>query len=145
MRPLAVVLAAATLTASAGCGLPSVFADKPPSKVAITGTLTIRGGESANGEHGEPCEMRGGYKDIRQGAQVVVTDTASKTIAVGQLDGGRVDRPDGTAYPSRKCVFSFALTAPAGHDFYGVEISHRGRVQYSADQIKNSLELTLDD
>jgi hypothetical protein len=75
-----------------------------------------------------PCIPGGGYRDIG-GAQVVVSDAAGKTIATGSL-------PPSGRIVDLTCVFDFEVEGiPGGHDFYGVAISHRGRLQYRRDQL----------
>lgn len=81
----------------------------------------------------DDCWGSGGYGDLKQGAQITVTDAGGKVIALGQLGAGRMS---GDA-----CVMLFTLDVPAGHDFYGVEISHRGVVRYTADQMHRYLGL----
>lgn len=136
---------AAIAVIATGCG--SVLATPKPSAPAminISGTIAVRGGVSQNGLDGEACATTGaGYKDIQAGVQVVITDAASKTVALATLGPGTMRRPGGPDDFERHCVFSFAAPAPAGHDFYGVEVSHRGRVQFTAAQVKAPLELTL--
>ncbi|MFF0864122.1 hypothetical protein ACFYUV_20355 [Nonomuraea sp. NPDC003560] len=144
---LRTVCLAAVATLITGCGsiLP-VPKSSPSATLDISGTIAVRGGVSQNGLDGEPCTTTGaGFKDIQEGVQVVVTDAASKTIALAALGPGKMRRPGGPDALDRHCVFPFAVSAPAGHDFYGVEVSHRGRVQFTAAQVKTPLELTLGD
>jgi len=78
----------------------------------------------------------GGYSDIRQGAAVTVKDAAGKTLALSQLGAGV---PDGSA-----CRFDFTVSdVPAGEKFYGVEVSRRGVVQYTEDQMRAGVTLSL--
>jgi len=107
------------------------------------GALTVSGSVTVHGEHPQvvtanelTCVTGGGYDDIREGAQVVVTDASGATIAVGRLGFGSWKRNVG-------CVFLFELEVPGGHDFYGIEVSHRGRLQYPAEQLAAPLDLTL--
>lgn len=81
---------------------------------------------------GKPCVAGGGYADIN-GAQVVVTDPAGKTIATSQLPSSGILR-DANGF---MCEFAFSVDVPGGHDFYGIEVSHRGRLQYSEGQLKS--------
>ncbi len=81
------------------------------------------------------CTGEGVFADIRQHAQVVVTDAAGKTIGVGKLGTG--------VHVEEGCVFRWALAVEAGHDFYGVEVSHRGVSKYSAAQMSLPVELVL--
>lgn len=93
-------------------------------------------GQVEYGDH-PACSGKGEYADIRQHAQVVVTDAAGKTIGVGKLGTG--------VHTEEGCVFRWALAVPAGHDFYGVEVAHRGLSRYSAAQMNLPVELVLGD
>jgi hypothetical protein len=127
----------------AGCGS-SHHAKQPPAKVEVRGSLTITdpsnfmledgGSTMAAGAHG-PCLGLSGYGDIVPGAQVTVTDDSGRTIAVGSLDAGSVT-PDGA------CRFTFTVPAPSGAEFFGVEVTHRGIVQFPADEVGRA-DLTL--
>jgi hypothetical protein len=108
----------------------------------VSGSVTLtdsyaRGQQAFEGQAlpTDDCWGSGGYADIKRGTQVTVTDANGKVIALGQLGGGRVS---GTA-----CVLLFALDVPAGQDFYGVEIAHRGAVRYTVDQMHRQLSLGL--
>ena len=72
------------------------------------------------------CQGTGGYSDIGEGAGVTVTDGAGTVLATGSLSGG-----GGTAY---ECNFNFAIEVPDA-DFYRVEVSHRGEMTYSRQQM----------
>mgnify|MGYP001562051118 CR=1 FL=1 len=115
----------------------SAASPKPiaPTSIFVSGTLSLHQGL---GGRGVECTGHGGYDDISAGAQVIVTDAASKTVAVGELDPGARDG-EGV------CVFPFSLMVPTGETIYGIEVSHRGRVQYQAGQLKQPLSLTLGD
>jgi hypothetical protein len=78
----------------------------------------------------------GGYSDVATGVQVVISDSAGKTVAVGRLGSG--------ATKGRFCVMPFTIAnVPAGKGFYGVEVSHRGRLQYPEADLRHGLALTL--
>lgn len=102
--------------------------------VTIHGTLELR---SADGFHlvGSQCVGDGGYSDISAGAQVVVTDETSKTVGVGSLGTG--------SWIGSHCEWPFEVKVPDGSAFYGVEVTHRGRVQYPADRLDKPITLTL--
>lgn len=106
-----------------------------PQTYRITGTFTLADRYSGGGGGG--CSGDGGFRDISQGTQVTVTDSAGATVALGLLGAGRIE--NGT------CVFPFEVDGvPAGKDFYGIEVSHRGAVKYLEDEVKSgSLKLTL--
>jgi len=72
---------------------------------------------------GESCRGSGGYSDIAAGSSVTITDSSGKVVALGQLEDGRPGLP-GT------CALHFRVEGiPRGSGFYGVEVSHRGKVQ----------------
>lgn len=102
--------------------------------IDVSGTLVLRDGYTSSPQG---CQGKGGYDDIHSGAQVVITDAAGTTLALGTL---------GTGFPASAagCRFGFTVTSvPGGHDFYGVEVSHRGRVQYAADALADGVTVTL--
>lgn len=117
-----------------------------PEPVTVTGTLTVPGGYTEaglEGGSGQLCAVDGGYADIRAGAQVVVTDDGGKTLVLGQLGAGKLRLPDLEHWGTRSCVFPFSVQAPGGHDFYGVEVTHRGVVRFTAEQLRRPVEMSL--
>jgi hypothetical protein len=106
-----------------------------PETFTLTGTLTLRDPDP----FGEPCVMSGGYSDINAGAQVVVTGAAGQTLALGHLQPG--------AYSDAPyCRFPFTVPqVPAGESFYAVEVTHRGKVQYTEERLRRPIDLTLGD
>ncbi|WP_433445667.1 hypothetical protein [Nonomuraea sp. CA-141351] len=108
----------------------------PPTLLDVSGRVVLKTwpGQVEYGDH-PACSGKGEYADIRQGAQVVVTDAAGKTIGVGKLGSG--------VHVEEGCVFRWALAVAPGADFYGVEVSHRGLSKYSAAQMSLPVELVL--
>lgn len=140
MRAIIATLAAVLTFALSGCGAP------PP--LDVTGAISVPGGITAGGSEGgnyQPCITSGGYSDIRAGAQVVVTSAEGKVLAVSKLDKGALSVPSGASWGERSCVFSFRAQVPAGQDFYGVEVAHRGAVVYPAARMREHLVLSLGD
>ncbi|MEU4578946.1 hypothetical protein [Nonomuraea sp. NPDC023979] len=134
-------ISAVLLVALAGLAVvATVWLRAPVMAPALTvdGSVTVRGEPPAVLTNNElSCTTGGGFDDIRQGAQVVVTDAAGKTIALGELSAGSWKRNVG-------CIFLFNVEdVPAGEKFYGVEVSHRGRVQYTAGQLAEPLALDI--
>ncbi|AQZ67625.1 unnamed protein product [[Actinomadura] parvosata subsp. kistnae] len=124
---------------------PGTETDPPPAPVTPETTLPallVRGTvilkvtpDSVDlGDHPD-CYGKGDFADVNLGAQIVVTDAAAKTIALGRLDDGM--------HQERGCVFEFSMAVPAGHEFYGVEIAHQGRQQYTAAQMNEPIEVTF--
>lgn len=118
----------------------------PPDPVTVAGTLTVPGGYAHGGLEGgpgQPCAVDGGHADIRAGAQVVVTDASGETLALGRLGGGTLQLPDPGVWGTRSCAFPFTVQAPGGHAFYGVEVTHRGVLRYTDEQLRRPLEMSL--
>lgn len=74
------------------------------------------------------CMGDGGYSDISAGTAVNVYDSSGAVVAVGELSRGRGSYSSG-------CTFSFSVPdVPTGERFYQVEISHRGKMNLTADE-----------
>ena len=104
-----------------------------PQPFTVKGTLEV-----VNSDFGaDPCSIAGN-EYIVEGAAVTVTDASHKTVALGQLGAGHKDNA------SLGCSFTFTVNdVPPGPKFYGVEISHRGSVQYTAAQLHDGVALSL--
>ncbi|WP_320067855.1 hypothetical protein [Micromonospora sp. RTGN7] len=150
IRPLLPAAALVALAAAlAGCasasdaGQPAASATTAPANRGVAGALTLDDPAGFTWSSDTGCVGTGGYADIREGAQVVITDAAGATIGLGKLDQGKLD---GTL-PGRTadiCKFTFHLASvPSGKGFYGVEVAHRGTVQYPEDKVFGALALTL--
>lgn len=145
----ALVLIAATaggtwwLTRPAASSAPPTAVASPtgPSPLPIFGRLELDD-VTLLAEPGDECWGHRGYDDIRGGAQVTITDSAGKVIGVGALDPGYVTYDStGAAYT---CKFEFVVTGvKAGGGFYGVEVAHRGRVQFSEAALAAAIKLSL--
>lgn len=113
----------------------AVKAATGPSTYRVTGSMSL-----ARGYDGmtTPCGGTGGYKDIRAGAQVSVSDAEGATVAIGRLEAG-------TVTSGRGCVLPFTVDkVPAGKGFYGIEVSHRGVLRYDeAEFSTRNIDLTL--
>jgi hypothetical protein len=110
------------------------------------GTLTIQGGLTLNASLSVlnlddlHCEGMDGYDDIRAGTSVTVADASGATIAVGKLGDGRLN---GSGF-TRTCGFVFTVAdVPAGKGFYGIEVSHRGRMTYAEADVTNARSVQL--
>lgn len=102
------------------------------------GTLTVsRIGVGL--DSGEPCSGTGGYSDISFGTQVTITDAAGTLVAMGNLSLGRKTK--------QGCEFPFTVDdITPGSKFYTVEISRRGGLTKTEDQLRaGELAFTLGD
>jgi len=103
--------------------------------ISVHGQMRITDPDGFDLNAGGECAGDGGYTDIHAGTQVVITDRSGATVAVGQLGrGSRIN-----SY----CELPFNLDVPGGSDFYGIEVSHRGVLQYPRDRLVDPLVVTL--
>lgn len=115
---------------------PTSAVPPPPSAFTLRGTLALTPDSVSRGiahPSSTTCAGKGGYKDLGQGASVTIFDSSSTIIASGQLDAGAFngDLLDAT------CTFSFSVPGvPNGHDYYQVEVSHRGKVTLKGDDAR---------
>ena len=101
-----------------------------PAPIEVDGDLELME-EGRHPKFGRQCAAKSaGYDDITAGAQVTVTNEAGTVLAVGTLQNGT---GTGTG-----CKFPFTVTVPPGHQFYGFEISHRGVIRYSEEQLRTT-------
>jgi hypothetical protein len=109
-----------------------------PSTFTVTGTFAIT---APAGTYNPATYCTGaGYADVHTGTEVVLSDEAGKTLAVGQLVA---DASLGDA-SRRGCAYTFTLTGvPAGIKIYGLTMSHRGTVHYTEAQLRAGPHLTL--
>lgn len=138
-RPIAIAAVVAAVVVVVTVVLAVALSGK--STMTVHGKMTIDGsGAITTGSN--RCTGSGGYGDIRQGTQVVITDETGTIIATTQLGQGSADGTISVSGPAI-CVFEFAVDVPTGKKFYGVEVSHRGRVQFTQDDLKKGPDLTL--
>ena len=139
MKHLAIASSLIAVMLLTGCAATAPKAKPTPTTLTVTGMLALTDASSVF-DQGTTCLVVGnGYADIKEGAPVVITDASGKTIALGALDPGKADASD-----SSTCDFPFTLKGvPDGQKFYGIQISHRGIVQYTRGQMIDSPTLTL--
>lgn len=101
--------------------------------VTVDGDITVTSPADVTST-GAGCYTGGGYADIKTGAQVVIKDETGKVLATTTLGPGT---------GAGTCTFPFRADVPAGSDFYGVELGHRGVVQFTADQMAAGVHLTI--
>jgi hypothetical protein len=114
-----------------------------PAAIAIDGTLELDGVVGPGWKVGVECWGNRGYDDIREGAQVTVTDRDGAVLALGRLLAGVVT-DDPRLEGAKTCVFGFTVLAvPAGKGIYGVEVAHRGIVRFEEAKLAAAIGLTL--
>jgi hypothetical protein len=80
---------------------------------------------------------------VAQGAQVVVTNSTGAVIGTSQLGPGDQKNLAGYGSFGATCNYPFALQVPGGLARYGVTVSHRGTIWFSARQMQKGPGLTL--
>ena len=86
---------------------------------------------------GKECQGAGGYTDLVEGTPVVVRDGDGEVIGSGRFAAGRGTRTGklgGISAPSA-CVFAFTLKHVPDAETYSFEMSHRGGVVYTYDEL----------
>jgi hypothetical protein len=96
----------------------------------IAGTVVIPGDYASWAPTEQTCWGAGGYGDLAEGAQVVVSDPEGAVIGTGALEAGVWTSYTSPSNPSR-CSFAFSVADLPDVAFYSVEVSHRGQVTYS--------------
>lgn len=125
----------ATSTSDSPTGTKAATASNAASKTTpgtftLLGTFVLTEGAIDDGALG--CEGTGGYDDIGLGTSVTVYDAAGTVIAASELVLSDFDSA------ARSCSFDISVdNVPDGERFYQVEISHRGKVQLSAEEAKS--------
>jgi hypothetical protein len=105
--------------ASGGRRLPALTGNK------LHGVFTLMG---ENDGLSASCLGTGGYADIHAGASVTVRDEASKVIGTSSLGSGKpVDRT---------CVYEFEVSGLPDANYYSVEVSHRGSVNFAKSEVE---------
>ena len=127
-----------------GCAATPAATPTPtaPATFDVTGTLTLSR-VMLYGSDGDSCSGIEGYDDIRTGTQVKVSDDTGKIVGLGALKAGLARDSKPSWKGTDLCVFDFEVKGiPDSGAIYGVEVSHRGVVQFTRDQA-DSVSLTL--
>lgn len=96
----------------------------------LHGSVTLHTGDGLT-RSGTSCRGSGGYSDLTAGAPVTIKNESGAIIATGSLDAGVSD----PSYPTVVCRFSYTIANVPGAKFYTIEVSHRGGLTYSQDQL----------
>lgn len=126
-------------------------ANEPDTQVGdAVPTITIMGNLHLNDlapgwTVGAACHaLSPGYADVAAGAQVIVTDPAGKVVGTGTLGAGKVEVNPKLGSPAKICTFPFTVTGvPTGLSTYGIQVSHRGVLQYRETDLAGPVILDL--
>ena len=112
---LIVLAAAGSVAAAVALSAPHTFTAK--------GVVMLSGTDCAS--------IPPGYEDITKGADVTVKDPSGKVIGLGELGAGK-DLGSGIG-----CAYFFSVKdVPSGLGIYGIEVTHRGLLQYKEASLK---------
>jgi hypothetical protein len=81
-------------------------------------------------EVGAACVGSSGYDDIGPGTTVTVRNEEGETIGTGRLS-------EGVHAEGFGCDYTFSVEVPKAQ-FYRVEVSHRGELEYSASEMEEN-------
>jgi hypothetical protein len=104
----------------------------PETTYTLTGEISLLGLDNSFTLTAPSCVGDGGYDDFREGTGVTVRDQAGAIIATGSLTGGR--RPGSSG---NSCAFLFTIPGVPYSAFYSVEVSHRGELEYSFEEMES--------
>jgi len=108
-----------------------------PSVFTATGHIDVDGSTYKLYGSVPTCQVEEGYDDIATGAQVTVKSPQGDVVALGRLGVPLKHGP-------YACRFPFTVTdIPEGFPLYSVEVSHRGALTYSEDEMQSGLKFTL--
>lgn len=121
---------------------------KPDTTFMVVGQMQVSGSSSnlAFGNSVAECRGKAGFDDLREGAQVVVTNAAGRTVAIGHLGTGKSATTGGGDSVVRLVACTFPIKVedvPDGENFYGITVTHRGTQQYTREQLRQPIHLTL--
>jgi serine/threonine-protein kinase len=118
-----------TLLISAVLGLIIIAACGGSALHTIRGEFTLTDDSLRYVTATRVCIGGGGYDDLQAGAQVRVKDASGTVIGTGSLKGG-------SSIGGRKCVFLFEVENLPQSDFYSIEVTHRGGISYSYEELE---------
>ena len=131
------LLALMIVGAAAGMGRASGPAAAADDGHTVKGYLSLQ--DSAT-FIGKVCQGAGGYTDLEEGTPVVVRDGDGQVIGAGRFAAGRgtrIAKVGGVSVPSA-CVFAFRLKHVPDAETYSFEMSHRGGVVYTHEELEES-------
>ena len=111
-----------------------LHSNKGTATFTVTGTMTISGLSGTGIQTGiaGSCKGTGGYSDLAPGAEVVISDSTGRTLAIGQVGSTKSSKSD-----DLHCTLPFEVEqVPLGKGFYGVQVGHRNAVQFTEAQLK---------
>lgn len=110
-----------------------------PDTFTMDGAMLLNSYDDVSSTTDGGCTGTGGYSDISEGTTLTVYDAEENVLAVGRL-GQSTSSGSG-------CLFYFTVDdVPKEQKFYRVEVAHRGKVTFSAEQATSGdIEMSLGD
>jgi hypothetical protein len=89
---------------------------------------------------GKMCQGAGGYTDLVEGTPVVVRDGDGQVIGTGHFGSGKGagGAKAGAVNAPWACVFPFTVKHVPDADTYSFQVSHRGGVVYTHDELEEN-------
>lgn len=110
-------------------------------KITVHGTFEVAG---------DVLQSSQNYPDISDGTQVVVVDPSGKVIGTGQLSYDAkatavFNKALGSAASlvGGETFYDFTVTVPSGESRYGIEVSHRGTIWFTPEQMQKGPGLSI--
>lgn len=112
----------------------------PADTFSLAGNVWLKNSADVLNLDGSRCEGTGSHSDIRQGAQVKVTDPSGAQMgAAGLQQGYMVGEGFG-----RICVFAFTIDGvPSGRASYSVAVANRAPTVHSEDEAHGGADIIL--
>lgn len=114
-----------------GGGAPTITLHGSQALMQDTGMYSSRNYSTYSGT----CEGTGGYNDMAEGAEVTIHDAQNTVIATGHLNAGSDE--------GGMCVFTWSIPDVPVQKFYGVQVTHRGTITFTAQDAEGSLDTSL--
>lgn len=121
--------------------------------IGVVVTLLTVGGAGSIAAHGSmevddfngSCLTDPGFSDITQGTQVVVTNSGGQVVGTSALNYSAQDSAAQSGLQSglSVCIYTFTVSVPGGLPRYGITVSHRGTVWFTATQMSKGPGLSL--
>jgi hypothetical protein len=133
-----------SFTVDGSIAVPTAFPVAPDGQIVATSSEFLVDGGT--------CSSDSGFEDIREGAQVKVTDESGKIVGLGRLKpgeqalGGRqMTWQDWVVYNPAICEYRFQIEVESIADFYSVTIGNgaRGALTYTQEELEQGLSLSL--
>lgn len=93
----------------------------------IVGSQEVHDSSGFNLADGTSCVTTGGYSDVSEGAEVIITNASGNQVGQGALGSGTIS---GDA-----CIFSFTMTSVPDSSSYGIRIGNRNTVSFTRSEM----------